>query len=362
MFARVLTEPFRAGELTAPLDAVRAAGRAVLALAALGAVVGAVYALLDRRISLSSGRRRFIARAVAATLAAAAVTGSAGFIVAVGDPIDYLGDRDDTGATLTSFGSERPDMWRVAFDTFRDHPVAGVGGRGFGTVYREDRRTDENPERAHSLPLDVAAETGIIGLSLLTVALVALAVVAIRRRAKPWGIAAVGAGAYWLAHAAGEWIWTLPAVGIPFFVLLGIGASGGGRRLGRAAVPAGVAVAAVVLVALVPPWVSARLTEQALLRRDVERLRWAKALDPLSVDPYLAESALAPSPSAAVPPLREAVEREPRTAPFRLLLADAYRRSGRPRLARRELLEAQRLDPRSPWVRNELSRLAARSG
>jgi len=355
--ARPLTGPFRAS--SAELEsAVRDGGTAVLAIALAGLAVGIAYVLLDRRIRLSPRTHRLLARAAAAMVAVTVAAGAVAFLATAGDPRAYAKERweafsedpaeEAKGSHFTSFGSERPDFWRVALDAFQEHPVAGIGARGFGTEYRLEGRSDEHPERAHSLPLDLLAETGIVGLLLFALGLVPLLVHAVRVRAQPWGVAALGASSYWLVHAAGDWLWTVPAAGIPLFLVLGIAASGDRPALGsRVSLAVGVVAAFVALLAFLPPWLAARYTEGALRSQDPAGLARARQLDPLAVEPLLAESALADGPAHAIPPLERAVRREPRSAPLRVLLARAYAAGGRPGAARRELEVAKRFDPRS---------------
>ena len=88
----------------------------------------------------------------------------------------------------------------------------------------------ETPLRAHSLYFDVLAETGVQGLLILLLGVGAPLLLLARRLSQPCAVAAFGAGTYFLAHAAVDWIWTLPAVGVPAFVLLGIGCAGGDLR------------------------------------------------------------------------------------------------------------------------------------
>ena len=100
------------------------------------------------------------------------------------------------------------------------------------------------------------------------------------------------------------------------------------------------------VLAFAPPWLSARYTEQALRSSSDSSaaLRRARRLDPLSIDPLVAEATLASSPGD-IAPLRRAVDKEPRRSDLHLLLARAYKKAGREDDARRELLAARRLDP-----------------
>jgi O-antigen ligase len=78
--------------------------------------------------------------------------------------------------SATSLFSPGPDAtgrareWTVGFAMFEDHPVAGVGAGNFPARYLEyaaETRADLRPEErsAHSIPLAVATETGILGLA-----------------------------------------------------------------------------------------------------------------------------------------------------------------------------------------------------
>ncbi len=102
-----------------------------------------------------------------------------------------------------------------------------------------------------------------------------------------------------------------------------------------------------------PPWLSARLTDHGDLHA-------AKRLDPLSVDPYIAQSARAATPKEALAGLQQAVRKEPRVVELHFDLAIAYLRAHEPERARAELLVARRLDPREPRIQDALRNLPKR--
>jgi O-antigen ligase len=238
-----------------------------------------------------------------------------------------------------------------------------VGARGFGPTYLQKGRSVETPARAHSLFFEVLGEDGLVGFLLLLGALgLPLAVVARRARSGDVvAVAALGAGVYWLTHAAVDWNWTVPAAGIPFFLLLGVGAGSDAeeRPLARAAALAGAIASLVVAVfAFAPVWVSAKLTDRALDHPDsaASALRWAKRLDPLSTDPYVVQSALATTKAGAIEPLRNAVSKEPEVSSLHYLLGLAYLDAGQAAAARRELGRAHELAPRDPLVEQALER------
>ena len=87
---------------------------------------------------------------------------------------------------------------------------------------------------------------------------------------------------------------------------------------------AGVAIAAVAaaLLAFAPPWLSSRLSTHALegSSSTSSDLRWARRLDPLTVEPYVVQAHIAPTPAAAIPPLVKAAKKEPRAVEVRFEL------------------------------------------
>src|SRR5919204_4456833 len=287
---RPLTAPFRSESV----PDVRHAGSAILILTALGAVAGLIYALADRRLELGPRAVRNAGGGVIVVFVAAVAAGVAVFFARVyhqgwfGDQWHAFKRYQSTTASshLLQLGSYRYDIWRVALHEFEHHPLAGIGSRGFGPAYLEERHSPDTPARAHSVELDALSELGIVGFVVLACALVPpLVPVVTRMRGRDAVATAAFAGAvYWLVHASVDWIWTVPACGLPFWLLVGAGGSGGERRqLGsRAALPAAALAVALAVIAFVPPWLSARLTDH----RD---FRWAKRLDPLSVDPYVAQ-------------------------------------------------------------------------
>jgi O-antigen ligase len=362
-----LTAPFRT-DTDAELVATGAdAGRAILVVAAVAFGLGLVYAGADRLLDLSPRARDAVGRATAVGLAVAllAVLGLAA--VRVGDPADAVADRwdafrtpltEETGSShFVNLGSNRYDFWRVELAGFRDHPLAGVGARGFVTEYQRERRSVEQPARGHSVVFDALLETGIVGVALLGLAVGAILVGLARRAASVAGIAALGTFAYFFVHGLGDWIWTFPALGVPVFTLAGAALSEGeGLRLPRpVTLAAGAAAIAASLVAL-PVWLSDRITSSALERNDPGALRTARRLDPLAVEPWLAAHALATTPGGRIEALRGALERDPSSPSLRVLLGEALIAQGRRAEGIAELEHAVRLDPRGQVPRDALAR------
>jgi O-antigen ligase len=360
---RPLTSPYRAsaGELAAT---IRHAGAVALLLVAAAGVLGLLYAVLDRRIVVGARAHRVLGAIALAGVVAALAGGAAAFAIAVDRPGHFIADKwrsfktlpaqQEGSSHLFSLGSNRYDFWRVALQTFEDHPVAGVGARGFQAVYLQHGRSAETPQRAHSLELDELSETGTIGFVLLALGVgLPLAAAVSRARRSPTGAALTAAGVYWLAHSTVDWTWTFPAVTIPALLLVGIGSSPDpGRPLrARAAVPIGVAAALLALLAFGPPWLSARYTDRAYgdPAHEASDLRWARRLDPLSTAPYEAQAVLARRPND-IPPLAAATRKEPRRVDLHYRLGLAYLGAERKAAGLRELRAALRLDPDSDDV------------
>jgi hypothetical protein len=366
-----LTEPFRT-DGQAFDDAVRDAGTVTLALAGVAILVGLAYAVVDRRLHVPDAARTWTGRIVLGLLCMALLAGVAGFFASVDQPVRAAQHRWDEFRTVDAdasasshfgaLGSNRYDFWLVAWDEFERHPFAGIGAYGWGDAYLVHGKSLETPHRAHSLELDALAETGIIGFLLLIGSGAALLFgIARRARSSLLATGALGTAAYFAVHTGGDWVWTIAAVGLPVFLIVGVALSDDrpAPLTGRVAIPSGVVAAVVAVIAFAPPWLSSRLVERAYDAPTVSEarddLRWARRLDPLSVDPYLAETAIVDSP-ADIPPLRRAVAKEPRSAELHFLLGLALLDAGREADAREELRIALSFSPRDEAIRSALER------
>jgi O-Antigen ligase len=357
-----------AGALWSPLVApyrnespavLHRAGWAILLAAAIALAAGCVYAMVDRRVDPGPRLLRLAGAATLAAFVAALAVAVASFFVLVHHPGRFAQHRwesfkhfpaqDTTTTHFLMLGSNRYDFWRVALKEFRSHPVAGIGAEGFRAAYLREGRSGETPRRAHSLELDVLAEEGLAGFALLVAALgIPLGLCARQAPASPVSAAALAAAAGWLVHASVDWTWSFPAVGIPLFLLLAAGSAptGSARLPRRVALSAATLALVVAVVGFLPPWLAARLSDHR------SGLALARALDPLSPDPWLARYQATGSTTA----LARAVDRSPRSADLRFALGLAYLRLGRSAEARVELEAAQRLYPRSPAIAAALRR------
>jgi O-Antigen ligase len=382
-----LTDIYRAANGGTPIHALGGDLHSAANAAALSTVValaiGIVVALVEARLPTSPRAGRIADRIAIVAVIAAAIGGSIAFVATVGDPLDWLGQKASefrAGEASHPIGKNsrftlnartgRGELWRIALLDFRHHPILGDGGGGYRYTYLRERRRDAPPavHDAHSVELENLSELGIVGLALFLSAVVAAAVGALRARrrwpASAWLSAfALTAGTYWLVHSSLDWFWPYPAITAPVFALLGSAcapALGVGTRIrerGRGRLL--VATGAVILAAsTVPPFLSERYTSDAyeVWQSDPARafgdLDRARSLNPLSVDPILAEGAIARANGdrrRAIDSFRQAVSKRPEEWVSYYYLALLYARSS-PARAHRELVAARVRDPFNPEI------------
>jgi hypothetical protein len=124
---------------------------------------------------------------------------------------------------LTTLESNRYDYWDVALRAFAREPLHGVGGGGWSVYWLRWRTVAEFATDAHSLPLQVLAELGVIGLALLAAFLAGVAVAAARalRTAAAAAAGPIAAVTTYIAHAPLDWDWQMPALTLVAIVLAG---------------------------------------------------------------------------------------------------------------------------------------------
>jgi O-antigen ligase len=113
----------------------------------------------------------------------------------------------------------------VALDAFEHEPARGRGAGTFALEWDRHRPTEYQIEDAHSLYFEIRGELGIIGLLLVTAAIIlVLAGFAARARGpdRVAGGALFGAGLAWTVHAGVDWDWEMPVVTCWFFTAGGL--------------------------------------------------------------------------------------------------------------------------------------------
>lgn len=379
--ARTLLTPYDAfagGTGTVTDQDIATAAHALLALTGAAFVVGFLVATFDNGLRPHTGRQDGVRLVARLGLVALVVAGVAGAVVAVGSPVDELHARWDefrgnqtiaTGQTrLTNAGGQRYDLWRVALEEFRGSPLHGTGRDNYQYGYYRERSTDRNLDTAHSLPFEVAAELGVVGLALLAVFLVGIAgsLLAGWRRTpradQQLAVALTAAGAVLLGQALVDWIWRIPGITSLGLFALATAAALVGRAEAPVRRPAPIplvprvalgGVLAVVALAVTSLYFSDHYLRQARGATTPEAragaARTAARFNPLDVAPlFLQASALETrgDREGAIAKLRVAQRREPANVAILGLLGDAFARGEDFALAKRYYRRALALNPK----------------
>jgi hypothetical protein len=383
---------FDGGDGTVTGADVGRAADALLLTVVLALVVGLFLALLDNGLRSSPQAALTGRRVATGGLGLILATGLVAGLVAIGNPVAYADEKIEefkdlepttpSGSTrLGTVSGQRYDLWRVAWEEFRDEPLGGVGEGSYAFGYYRERKTDRNLGDPHSLPFRLLAETGLVGTLLFGTFTAGLGV-AIARRAREAtpedrrSIAALAAaGGTVLAQSLIDWLWLLPGVtGLGLFALAlaagdegeaGVDPATRGAPPTWARVTAGAAllaaVASVTLLFLSDLYVR-KAREQAASENpgaQLDAARTAERLNPPSLTPlYLQASALETEGQVdeARAALAEALDREPANFVTLGLLGDLEIRARNEAEAREYYRRAVELNPRDTG----LQRLAQR--
>jgi hypothetical protein len=134
------------------------------------------------------------------------------------------GNPSTTGAgRLVSLETNRYAYWRVAVRAFGAQPLRGVGAGGWSVWWLRYRRVNDFAQDAHSLPLQTAAELGVVGLLFLGMLVGGVAFAARRahRVVPEISAGAIAVIVVYAAHAPLDWDWQMPAVTLPALILAG---------------------------------------------------------------------------------------------------------------------------------------------
>ncbi|MGH2838030.1 MAG: O-antigen ligase family protein, partial [Thermoleophilaceae bacterium] len=236
-------------------------------------------------------------------------------------------DQSDPGRVLRSNSGNRWVWWREAAGAFSDEPLKGWGAGSFPLVHRRYRDNDLPVRQAHSVPLQVLAETGFVGalLALGGLGLLGWAAVArfgqSRGRERRYVAALLCASLAWGVHMWFDWDSDIPGVTLPLLIFLGVlAARPPGAPDAVEAVPrpedarapagprgAGLLAGALILAALATsaylPWLADEKAAEATLLSAVggdealeeaaKRADEAMQLNPLSIEPVAAGIAIA---------------------------------------------------------------------
>ena len=191
-----------------------------LAVVLIAIAVAALRYALDARAVRLEDRLPRVPRRVAIGVGAAAIA----IVVAVGIATDLPDQFTDTGAysgtdeRLSLQGSGRTQFWSAALDAYAENPIGGIGAGNFELYWNSNASLQLVIQHAHSLPLEMLAELGPLGLALV-VAFFGTAVISgvtrIRRNGADVVAAALAVLVAGVATATIEWTWDIPGVFAP---------------------------------------------------------------------------------------------------------------------------------------------------
>jgi hypothetical protein len=237
---------------------------------------------------------------------------------------------NDPGRFTSLSSNNRAAWWAEAADIVAADPLLGAGANTFEVARKRYRENASAVTQPHSVPLQFAAGTGLVGAALLLafVAAAALAAVAAVRRLdgdeRAAAAALAVALALWLVHALVDYPWDFLAVTGPALFALGVLATAGREHVSIRHNVAAAGVAALALAAaasVATPWLAERSLREvsaALERGEPEAARdaaaRARSLDPLSLEPLFARARVeeqAGDDAAALAAYRRAADLQP---------------------------------------------------
>jgi O-antigen ligase len=121
---------------------------------------------------------------------------------------------------VAELSERRTQLWQDAADLATSHPWTGVGPGRFSTASEVARR-DADTRFAHSLPLEVAAETGLVAATAVVVLLAAVFATAVIRTRGAMRVVATGAVCVFAAQAFIDYAYRYPVVAVGWAVLAG---------------------------------------------------------------------------------------------------------------------------------------------
>ena len=190
----------------------------LVAVLGFGTLLWAPLRALSGRLRSAGGghvRRPRLSRRAGILLASGAALVCVAAIAAVADTPEGPGIEKASG-----FAHGREVQWGAALEVFAREPLVGAGAESYLEASRSDQ--GNRPIRyAHSLPLEVAAELGVLGLAALGLVLGGVALVWWRRRgSEAFALVGVAVAALPLANLV-DWSWHLAGLGAMWALALG---------------------------------------------------------------------------------------------------------------------------------------------
>jgi O-antigen ligase len=289
-------------------------GRIFAVLLIVGALVVGLAAWRVQARRLASERGPTVRAALVGMCALAVAVGAVGLAATVGNPFSWVSSQvsggeceNDPGRLTDLCANNRLAWWEEAVRVAADHPAGGSGAGTFALARRRHREDTTPVSQPHSVPLQLLADLGAIGLALGLLVACAAAVGIVRglRRAsvsdRPAAAALACLVLAYAVHALVDYDLDFLAVTAPALVatgaLLAVARPASTFRIGLPGLVALGAVAAAVVAAVALPALAERDAERAFEAVDagrisdaVEAADRARVLNPLSPAPLQARA------------------------------------------------------------------------
>jgi O-antigen ligase len=287
---------------------------AILFLFGALVVVAAAQLVLVRRVT--DDRRDSLVRALRVAVVVVAVLSLGGLVAAVGNPVSWATHQlnggecsNDPGRFAEFCDNNRLAWWGEATEIARDHPIGGSGAGTF-RIARLAVRDDATPApEPHSVPLQLLADLGVIGLALFAVVVVGVGVSAKRAVRREGGadrdavvvlaIVALGYGLHALVDYDADFLAVTGPVLLVIGALLAVGQPTRRYHASPSAVAATIALSAAVVASLLLPSLASRAIDDTYRALDAGNLeaaassaRSARQLDPLGLEPIFAQASV----------------------------------------------------------------------
>jgi O-Antigen ligase len=285
---------------------------AVLALVGAALAVGLALEVPDRL--LLPGREVMVARGLVVAAVTAVVVAAVALAAVAGNPFVKAahgfsrGECTNAPNRLTTLcTNNRLQWWREAWHVFTARPEGGTGAGTFQIARKRYRRNAEMVVEPHSVPLQVLAETGVVG-GVLLVLLAGGAGIGVTRTItrlgggeRTAGVALAALPAAYAVHALVDYDVNFLAVTGPTLLVTGALLAAARPtvlvRGGPVVVAGAVALALAAIVSFGSPWLAERKVNDAYraidglrLKQAVDDAKAARELDPLSLDPIYARA------------------------------------------------------------------------
>jgi O-antigen ligase len=174
-----------------------------------------LVAVLLLAVTLAGGHK------VAVGVAGALTVAILGLTIGLGIPVSAVHQLPGMPTVAEQVTYRRILLWHDAIDLMRAHPGFGVGPERF-PVESPVAREDADTRHAHSLPLEVAAETGVAGGVAVLGLLVALFAAAVVRAKGSMAVLAAGSVCVFAGQSFIDYTYRYPAVILGWALLAGV--------------------------------------------------------------------------------------------------------------------------------------------